>query len=121
LWLAPPGNLILDYFLIFMIGFLIFGPQMLIGVAAAELSHKKAAGASTGFIGFIAYLGFAAAGYPLTKIMEVAGWNGFFIALAICGVVSVLLLAPMWAIKSNPKFMGEEKPTLEIPEEPTEA
>lgn len=121
LWLAPPGNLYLDYFLIFMIGFLIFGPQMLIGVAAAELSHKKAAGASTGFIGFIAYLGFAAAGYPLTKIMEIAGWNGFFIALAVCGVISVLLLAPLWAIKSNPKFMEEEEPASEGSEKPTEA
>jgi OPA family sugar phosphate sensor protein UhpC-like MFS transporter len=121
LWLAPPGNLFLDYFLIFMIGFFIFGPQMLIGVAAAELSHKKAAGASTGFIGFIAYLGFAAAGYPLMKIKEAAGWNGCFITLAICGVVSVLLLAPMWAIKSNPKFMEEEKPTPVAPEEATEA
>lgn len=105
-----------------MIGFLIFGPQMLIGVAAAELSHKKAAGASTGFIGFIAYLGFAASGYPLTKIMESSGWNGFFIALAICGVVSVLLLLPMWAIKTNPKFMSDEKKApLPIQEEPSEA
>ena len=109
LWLSPPGNLLMDYFLIFMIGFLIFGPQMLIGVAAAELSHKKAAGASTGFIGLIAYMGFAASGYPLTKIMEVSGWNGFFIALAICGVVSVLLLLPMWAIKSNPKFLADRE------------
>jgi MFS transporter, OPA family, sugar phosphate sensor protein UhpC len=122
LWLSPPGHLFMDYFLIFMIGFLIFGPQMLIGVAAAELSHKKAAGASTGFIGLIAYLGVAAAGYPLTKIMESSGWNGFFIALAICGVVSVLLLLPMWAIKSNPKFMSEEdKAPPPMEEEPTEA
>jgi sugar phosphate permease len=43
--------------------------------------------------------------------MEFAGWNGFFIALAMCGVVSVLLLAPLWAIKSNPKFMKEEELT----------
>jgi OPA family sugar phosphate sensor protein UhpC-like MFS transporter len=109
LWMAPPGNLMLDYALIFAIGFLIFGPQMLIGVAAAELTHKKAAGAATGSIGFIAYLGFAAAGYPLTKIMEAMGWGGCFITLAACGVASVLLLLPMWSLKSNPKFLQEEK------------
>ncbi len=113
LWKIPAGMLYLDYFLIFTIGFLIFGPQMLIGVAAAELSHKKAAGAATGFIGFIAYLGIATSGYPLTKIMEVAGWNGFFITLGICGVVSVLLLMPMWSIKSNPKFIPEEEKPAE--------
>ncbi|MGH7890605.1 MAG: MFS transporter family glucose-6-phosphate receptor UhpC [Thermodesulfobacteriota bacterium] len=122
LWMIPPGMLIVDYFLIFMIGFLIFGPQMLIGVAAAELSHKKAAGAATGFIGFIAYLGIATSGYPLTKIMESAGWNGFFITMAICGVVSVLLLLPMWAIKTNPKFLPEEeRKAPAVPEEATEA
>lgn len=123
LWLVPPGFLMLDYALIFMIGFLIFGPQMLIGVAAAELSHKKAAGAATGFIGFIAYLGMATAGYPLMKIMETTSWGGFFIALAICGVVSVLLLIPMWSIKTNPKFfLPEEKPApAPTAEEATEA
>ncbi|HUD01156.1 MAG TPA: phosphoglycerate transporter protein PgtP [Rhabdochlamydiaceae bacterium] len=121
LWAMPPGFIIVDYALIFMIGFLIFGPQMLIGVAAAELSHKKAAGAATGFIGLIAYCGMATAGYPLMKIMESTDWGGFFVTLAICGVVSVLLLIPMWAIKSNPKFIMEEKPTPAVPEEATEA
>ncbi len=110
LWKIPPGMVALDYLLIFTIGFLIFGPQMLIGVAAAELSHKKAAGAATGFIGFIAYLGMAASGYPLAKIMEWGSWDGCFITLACCGVVSALVLLPMWSIKSNPKFAAEAKP-----------
>jgi sugar phosphate permease len=35
----------------------VFGPQMLIGMAAAECSHKEAAGAATGFVGLFAYLG----------------------------------------------------------------
>ena len=37
------------------IGFFVFGPQMLIGMAAAECSHKEAAGAATGFVGLFAY------------------------------------------------------------------
>lgn len=41
----------------FTIGFFVFGPQMLIGMAAAECSHKEAAGAATGFVGLFAYLG----------------------------------------------------------------
>lgn len=107
LWKCPPGNLFLDYALVFSIGFLIFGPQMLIGIAGAELSHKKAAGSATGFIGWIAYIGMAASGYPLSKIMEYAGWSGFFLALAICGLLSALILLPLWSIKSNPKFISE--------------
>lgn len=109
LWMMPPGFLILDYALIFLIGFLIFGPQMLIGIAAAELSHKKAAGSATGFVGWIAYLGQAAAGYPLGKAMESWGWNGYFVALCFCGFIAVLCLTPLWAIKTNPKYIKDKE------------
>lgn len=107
LYLTPPGMLVLDYAFMFIIGFLIFGPQMLIGMAAAELSHKKAAGTSTGFVGWVAYLGAATAGYPISKIIEVWDWYGFFIALTFCGFIAVFLLLPLWKIKSNPKYADE--------------
>lgn len=116
LFFSPPGMMILDFAIMFSIGFLIFGPQMLIGMAAAELSHKKAAGSATGFVGWIAYLGAATAGYPLGKMTQEFGWIGFFIALAACGAISVALLLPLWSVKSNPRFMEEEKkaaPTIE--------
>ena len=107
LWSTPPGYVIVDYILVFTIGFLIFGPQMLIGIAAAELSHKKAAGSSTGFIGWIAYLGCAVAGYPLAKVTELWGWQGCFYTLGVCGMIVVLLLLPLWSIKTNPKYLPE--------------
>ncbi len=108
LYLVPEGMILMDYALMFTIGFLIFGPQMLIGMAAAELSHKKAAGTATGFTGWVAYLGAATAGYPISKIAEKWGWYGFFVTLGICGVISVLLLLPLWKIKTNPNYTGEE-------------
>lgn len=107
LWSMPPGYVAIDYLLVFAIGFLIFGPQMLIGIAAAELSHKKAAGSATGFIGWIAYLGCAAAGYPLAKVTELWGWRGCFYTLGVCGVIVVLLLLPLWSIKTNPKYLPD--------------
>lgn len=82
--------------LMFLYGFFIFGPQMLIGVAAAELSHKKAAATATGFIGLLAYLGSAAAGQPLSYLIAHYGWDDFFIALGISSVLSVLFLLPLW-------------------------
>lgn len=107
LTVVVPGVLILDYILLFIVGFFVFGPQMLIGIAGAEVSHKKAAGSATGFIGWIAYIGMAASGYPLTVIMEAAGWNGFLIAMGICGVLSMLILIPLWSVRSNPKFVEQ--------------
>ena len=41
LWKLPGHSFILHALAIFLIGFFIFGPQMLIGVAAAELSHMQ--------------------------------------------------------------------------------
>lgn len=107
-WFVPEGYPWLDSGAIFTIGFMIFGPQMLIGVAAAELSHKKAAATSTGFAGCFAYMGAAVAGYPLGKITQDLGWNGFFLALIICSAVSTLLLFPMWKIRE-----GYHKPESE--------
>lgn len=101
---ASSQSYLVDYVLMFVIGFFIFGPQMLIGMAAAELSHKKAAGTATGFTGWIAYLGAAVAGWPISTVVQGWGWNGFIVALCICGAVAVGFLLPLWGIKTNPKY-----------------
>lgn len=95
-WMIPPGHGYLDSTLMFFIGFAIFGPQMLIGVHAAELSHKEAAATATGFAGWFAYTGAAFAGYPLGLIADVLGWEGYFYALIGCSIISVILLLPLW-------------------------
>ena len=97
-WASPAGAPILDSILMFTVGFLIFGPQMLIGMVAAELAGKKAAGSATGFVGFVAYIGAATAGWPLGIICQKFGWQGFFMSIGLCGALSVLLLLPLWSI-----------------------
>ncbi len=107
-WFSPAGMPILDSVLMFTIGFLIFGPQMLIGMVAAELAGKKAAGSATGFVGLVAYIGAATAGYPLGAICEKFGWQGFFTTVGACGALAVLLLLPLWKVGSR----REEPPTI---------
>lgn len=97
-WSIPVGYPLLDSLGVFLLGVTIFGPQMLIGVAAAELTHKKAAATSTGFIGFIAYLGAAVAGYPLGKIAQEYGWEGFFYTLIGCSIIALIILLPLWNV-----------------------
>lgn len=113
----PDASTVIDSAMIFMIGFLIFGPQMLIGMAAAELSHKKAAATATGFVGWVAYAGAAVAGYPLGKITQEFGWEGFFVALSICAVISTLLLLPLWKVRSRE---DSRKPEPEVSDETAE-
>ncbi|MEN7469918.1 MFS transporter family glucose-6-phosphate receptor UhpC [Providencia stuartii] len=95
LWLFPEMGYMLISVCFFFVGFFIFGPQMLIGMAAAEASHKDSAGAATGFVGLFGYLGAALSGYPLAKVIETAGWNGFFITMIIATLLSVVLLLPL--------------------------
>lgn len=94
LWNVPPGFYFVDLGLLFAIGFFVFGPQMLIGLAAADMAHKKAAASATGFVGLFAYMGAAFAGFPLAKIAEDFGWNGFFLASIICIGIAGLMLLP---------------------------
>ncbi|MDN3507589.1 MAG: MFS transporter family glucose-6-phosphate receptor UhpC [Simkaniaceae bacterium] len=115
LWFVPGAQVVAFSVTVFFIGFFIFGPQMLIGMAAAELSHKKAAGTATGFIGWIAYAGAATAGYPLGVITEKFGWYGYIVAVGGCAVISFLLLLPFWRVKTK-----KDKVVLTGNEDPSE-
>ncbi|EDN6324793.1 MFS transporter [Salmonella enterica] len=94
LWLMPFASYVMQAACFFTTGFFVFGPQMLIGMAAAECSHKEAAGAVTGFVGLFAYLGASLSGWPLAKVLEIWHWTGFFAVIAIAAGISALLLLP---------------------------
>lgn len=114
-WLIPAGYPLLDSIALFVVGFMIFGPQMMIGLAATELSHKNAAATSNGFVGTFAYMGAAFAGYPLGTITQNMGWEGFYWALLICSGISILLLLPLWSVTGQ-TFKRTQKP-VEMPKE----
>ncbi|MGG1659955.1 MFS transporter family glucose-6-phosphate receptor UhpC [Brevibacillus sp. NRS-1366] len=95
LWIFPGFGYGLIAVCFFAIGFFIFGPQMLIGMAAAESAHKDAAGAATGFVGLFGYMGAALSGYPLALVIEGTGWNGFFITMIVSTLLSAILLLPL--------------------------
>ncbi|STT00274.1 regulatory protein UhpC [Klebsiella pneumoniae] len=79
----PFASYVMQAACFFTTGFFVFGPQMLIGMAAAECSHKEAAGAATGFVGLFAYLGASLSGWPLAQVMDIWHWTGFFVVIAI--------------------------------------
>jgi len=102
MWKIPTNKIFIDSLFVFLIGFFIFGPQMLIGVAAAELSHKKAAGTATGFIGWFAYIGAAMTGGPMGAIIKKHGWEGYFVILILSAIIALVGLLPLWKVKANP-------------------
>lgn len=101
LWLMPKESYLLQCILFFAVGFFVFGPQMLIGMAAAECSHKLSPGAATGFVGLFAYLGAGLAGYPLALILDNFHWSGFFTVVICCSLGISLLLLPFLIVKRD--------------------
>ncbi|WP_058910054.1 MFS transporter family glucose-6-phosphate receptor UhpC [Entomohabitans teleogrylli] len=98
LWLAPVHHYGLLAMCFFATGFFVFGPQMLIGLAAVEYGHKQAAGSITGFLGLFAYLGAALAGWPLSQLIVHYGWSGMFTSLSVAAVLMGLLLMPLFMV-----------------------
>lgn len=107
LWFIPSISLVMISIATFVFGFLIFGPQMLIGMAAAELVDKEAAGTATGFAGLFAYAGAACAGWPVGLLIEGYGWSAFFLVLSVCATVAVLLLLPLWSKGARPRLAAQ--------------
>lgn len=95
-WFNPAGNPAIDMIALVSIGFLIYGPVMLIGLYALELAPKKAAGTAAGLTGLFGYLGGAvAANAILGYTVDHFGWDGGFMVLtSACGLsIFFLVLA----------------------------
>jgi len=93
-WLNINGPLWIDYAALIAIGFLIYGPIMIIGLHALDLVPKKAAGTAAGFTGFFGYVfGSAIAGTGVGWIADQWGWNGVFITMVVCCVLTILFSA----------------------------
>ncbi len=81
-WLNPPGHSAIDMMALVAIGFLIYGPVMLIGLHSLELVPKKAAGTAAGLTGLFGYLGGAVvANIVLGYTVDFFGWHGGFMLL----------------------------------------
>lgn len=93
-WLNPPGNPGLDIAMLIAIGFLIYGPVMLIGVFALDLVPKKAAGTAAGFTGLFGYVGGSVtANIAVGYVVDRAGWDaGFTLIVGAC-VMAIILTA----------------------------
>jgi len=93
-WLNSTGPLWIDYASLIAIGFLIYGPIMIIGLHALDLVPKKAAGTAAGFTGFFGYVfGSAIAGTGVGWIADRWGWNGVFVTMVACCVLTMGFVA----------------------------
>jgi len=93
-WLNMQGPLWIDYAALIAIGFLVYGPIMMIGLHSLDLVPKKAAGTAAGFTGFFGYVfGSAIAGTGVGWIADHWGWNGVFTTMVVCCVLTIAFSA----------------------------
>jgi len=93
-WLNGKGPLWIDYAALISIGFLIYGPIMIIGLHSLDLVPKKAAGTAAGFTGFFGYVfGSAVAGTGVGWIADHWGWGGVFTTMVACCLLTIFFSA----------------------------
>lgn len=99
-------NRLIDSIALVAIGFLIYGPVMLIGVHALDLAPKNAAGTSAGLTGFFGYFFGTSllANIGMGTVVQRLGWDaGFIMLLTSCVLAIVLMLMTLSAEKNKLK------------------
>jgi OPA family glycerol-3-phosphate transporter-like MFS transporter len=93
-WSNLHGPIWIDYAALLSIGFLIYGPIMIIGLHALDLVPKNAAGTAAGFTGFFGYVfGSAIAGTGVGWIADHWGWGGVFGTMVVCCLLTIVFSA----------------------------
>ena len=100
-WKVQVESQLLTTAMLAAIGFLVYGPQCLLAVAAANLATKRAAGTAVGLTSIFGYLSTVVSGWGLGKLVEVYGWDAAYILLIIAGVAGSLLFLLAWPAKAN--------------------
>ncbi len=81
-------------------GFLLYGPQALLGVIASNQATKKAASSAVGLIGLMSYLSTIVTGYGFGSLADrFGGWHWIFIAMSGIALAGTMLIAVTWNLK----------------------
>jgi len=101
-WRLPGDAAVWSYFVVLCAtGFFIYGPQALIGIAAANQATKKAAATANGLTGIFGYASTAVSGYGFGYLAQHYGWNIAYIAIIIMALVGMGVFLLMWRAKAD--------------------
>lgn len=90
-WQLPQEHNVAGIALLFLMGFFVYGPQVLIGVASADFVSKKAIGTANGLAGTMGYVGAAISGAGVGCLIDDYGWSSVFIFFIISSLVGGVL------------------------------
>jgi phosphoglycerate transporter family protein len=100
-WKMAGESAFLNSALLCSMGFFIYGPQCLIGIAAANLATKRAAATAVGLTGFFGYLSTVFSGVGFGALVKHQGWNAGFAGLLGVAAIGTVLFLFAWPAKAH--------------------
>ena len=101
-WVVPPTMLLVVKLVPFMlIGFFIYGPQALLGVATTQQATPRAAGVAGGFVGIFSYASTILSGIGFGFVAQRWGWNAAYTTILAAALAGGGVLMLMWRAPCN--------------------
>jgi OPA family glycerol-3-phosphate transporter-like MFS transporter len=96
----PPGAWVISLISLIMIGFMTYGPHVLmVTTLPMDTGTRKAASSATGFIDGWGYIGAAITGVASGWLADSFGWNAAFNFWIIGALCAAGLMAVLWTYK----------------------
>jgi len=93
---VPHGNVPVMMGVFALLGFFVYGPQLLVAVAAADFATKQASASAVGLTGLFGYVGASACSLATGRLADRYGWDSvvwLYVGAALAGAA---LLATTW-------------------------
>ncbi len=88
--------------LLVMIGFCIYGPQvLLVGTAPADLARKGTSAAAAGFVNCMGYIGAASGDYFTGRTLDAHGWEQAIFMWAAWAVAAAVAAGLLWNVTAS--------------------
>lgn len=100
-WKCAGQSLFWNTALLGAAGFFLYGPQSLVGIAAANLATKRAAATAAGFTGLFSYASTALSGWGFGRLVETRGWDAGFVGMLVACALGAVLFAIGWGAKAH--------------------
>ncbi len=100
-WLVPNQGWFTSGALLCMAGFFVYGPQALVGTAAANLATKRAAASAVGLTGLLGYASTIVTGLGIGWLVQNYGWDAGFMVYMLAGLAGILFFAACWTARAH--------------------
>jgi len=101
-WMIPEGAAWWLQMIPFtFIGFFIYGPQALLGIAAANQATNRASATANGILGIFGYASTLISGVGFGYVAQHYGWDAAYITILVMALLGAATLLTMWSAKAD--------------------